>query len=213
LVIGTEEETGRIFRKARSGMDSGTLTHNPYFPDVIAINNAQDGGEPDMVLLTVGAYVDDLFKLRLVDNPEFQRIAIGTVRLVFGKYGICVRLIDQEQGTGTVLLKGEPVEAVQEIGRAAAVTFQEAFIQEVLLHGLEMDELPAFVDHQDLVHRIVHHAVREEQDHRDGHPAENEYQPGAQRIALPGFGQAGEILEYALYIEYAFGCFHESFII
>lgn len=86
-------------------MDSGTLTHNPYFPDVIAINNAQDGGEPDMVLLTVGAYVDDLFKLRLVDNPEFQRIAIGTVRLVFGKYGICVRLIDQEQGTGTVLLK------------------------------------------------------------------------------------------------------------
>lgn len=67
------------------------------------------------------------------------------------------------------------------------MTFQEAFIQEVLLHGLEMDELPAFVDHQDLVHRIVHHAVREEQDHRDGHPAENEYQPGAQRIALPGF--------------------------
>ena len=93
------------------------------------------------------------------------------------------------------------------------MTFQEAFIQEVLLHGLEMDELPAFVDHQYLVHRIVHHAVREEQDHRDGYPAENEYQPGAQRIALPGFGQAGEILEYALYIEYAFGCFHESFII
>lgn len=58
-----------------------------------------------MVLLTVGTYIDDLFKLRLVDNPEFQRISIGAVRLVFGKYGIRVRLVDQEQGTGTVLLQ------------------------------------------------------------------------------------------------------------
>ena len=74
-----------------------------------------------MVLLTVGTYIDDLFKLRLVDNPEFQRISIGAVRLVFGKYGIRVRLIDQEQGTGTVLLQGKPVKAVQEIGRPAAV--------------------------------------------------------------------------------------------
>ena len=102
-------------------MDGGTLTHNPYFPDVIAINNAQDGGEPDMVLLTVGTYIDDLFKLRLVDNPEFQRISIGAVRLVLGKYGIRVWLVDQEQGTGTVLLQGKPVKAVQEIGRPAAV--------------------------------------------------------------------------------------------
>ena len=173
-----------------------------------AVDDAQNGREPDMVLVPVGTYVDDPFKFRLIDDTEFQGVPVCPVGLIFGEYGAGVRLVHKEQRPCPVLLQRQPVETVQEIGRVPAVLLQQALIQHVLPYRLEMHELAPFVDNQYLVHRAVHHPVSEQQDHRDCHRAEYEHQFRTECMVPPGFRQPGKIPEYVFYIEYVLFLHH-----
>ena len=74
-----------------------------------------------MILLPADGYREHLLELRPVDHSEFQGVAIPPVSLVFGEYGVRVRLVDQKQGACPVLLQGEPVETVQIIGRMVSM--------------------------------------------------------------------------------------------
>ncbi len=68
--------------------------------------------------------------------------------------------------------------------------------------GRASEQFPAFIDDQDLVHRAVYHPVAEKQHHRYCGGTEYEYQPGAERMVLSGFRQAGEIFKYVLYVHH-----------
>lgn len=74
-----------------------------------------------MILVPADGYREHLLELRPVDHSEFQGVAVPPVSLVFGEYGVRVRLVDQEQGACPVLLQGEPIETVQIIGRMVAM--------------------------------------------------------------------------------------------
>ena len=50
-----------------------------------------------MILVPADGYREHLLELRPVDHSEFQGVAVPPVSLVFGEYGVRVRLVDQEQ--------------------------------------------------------------------------------------------------------------------